>query len=181
MSEEEKLIKLKRDTENSSLVDLEVQAKERFKSLDLLVNCNWDDSEWSYLKKSKSLKFQRIGGGKLPVELETIGKIFVVNILWSQRLRAEPFAPSYISSMIKPLKIWAEMEVEKLADINQDFYDATIIYLRDRYAEPASVGVCVNRVIDYINNNNLLKVHIDTQNIRKALGSTDEQGRVLAK
>lgn len=181
MSEEEKLIKLKRDTENSSLVDLEVQAKERFKSLDLLVNCNWDDSEWSYLKKSKSLKFQRIGGGKLPVELETIGKIFVVNILWSQRLRAEPFALSYISSMIKPLKIWAEMEVEKLADINQDFYDATIIYLRDRYAEPASVGVCVNRVIDYINNNNLLKVHIDTQNIRKALGSTDEQGRVLAK
>lgn len=74
-----------------------------------------------------------------------MGKIFVVNVLWSQRLRAEPFAASYISSVVKPLKIWAEMEVEKLADISQDFYDATIVYLTDRYTDPSSVGVCVNR------------------------------------
>jgi hypothetical protein len=181
MSEVINLIKLKRDAESASLALLEQQAKERFNSLVLFVNCEWNDSVWPYIKNSQKLKIQQIGGGELPVELATLSKVFLVDILWNQRFRREPYSHSYMTDVLTPMKIWAEMSIERLSDINQDSYDATIVYLRERYAEPQTAGVRVNKVINYLNDNNLLIAHVDALNIRKVLGNTDEQGRVLAK
>jgi hypothetical protein len=181
MSDVINLIKLKRNTERTTLTELEVQAKERFESMSLLVNCDWEDLQWSYLKQSQLIKFQLLGGGELPSELLILSKIFIVDVLWNQRLRAEPFSHSYITNIVIPFKIWAEMDIGLLADINQDAYDATINYLKTRYAEPQSVGVSLNKAVNYLNDNHLLMAHIDTTNIRKALGNTDEHGNVLAK
>ena len=175
------LIKLKRDTESTSLAEHEQLAKKRFKSLVLVVQCEWHDSEWRYLKSSQKLKFQQIGGAELPVELATLSKVFLVDVLWNQRFRSEPYSHSYMIDLLTPFKIWTEMKLEHLSDIDQDSYHATIVYLRDRYAEPESYGVKVNKVVSFLNDNNLLNAHIDTLNIRKSLGKTDEQGRLLAK
>ena len=73
------------------------------------------------------------------------------------------------------------MGFEELSDLNQEAYDANIVYLRERYAEPATNGVSLNRVVAYLNDNHLLSAHIDTVNIHKALGKTDAFGRVQAK
>jgi hypothetical protein len=181
MSKVISLIKQKRDSESVSLAELEQQAKERFKSLALLVNCEWNDSEWRYKKGSQKVNFQQIGGENLPVEIAVLSKVFLVDILWKQRLRPEPYSYGYVADLLIPFKIWAEKGLEHLSDITQDTYHSTIVYLRDRYAEPAPYGVRVNKAVSFLNENNLLNAHIDTLNIQKSLGKTDEQGRVLAK
>lgn len=181
MSDVINLIRLKKGTDALSLSELEQQAKERFESLPLIISCNWDDNSWSYLKLNQNIKFQMLGEGELPKELLTFSKVYLVNMLWNQRLRAEPYSFSHIRCSIEPIKIWAEMGFEELSDLNQEAYDANIVYLRDRYAEPATNGVSLNRVVTYLNDNHLLNVHIDTVNIRNALGNTDEFGRVQAK
>lgn len=175
------LVRLKQETNSQSLSELEQQAKERFVPLSLIIGCDWDDGSWSYLKSNQNIKFQAIGGGELPKELVTFSKVYLVNILWNQRLRAEPYSFSHIKSLIEPIKIWAEMGFKRLSDINQEAYDVVIVYLRDRYAVPATNGVFLNRVVTYLNDNHLLNAHIDTVNIRKALGNTDAFGRVQAK
>lgn len=181
MSDVINLIRLKQETNSQSLTELEQQARERFESLPLIIGCDWDDGSWSYLKSNQNIKFQAIGGGELPKELVTFCKVYLVNMLWTQRLRAEPYSVSHIRSSIEPIKIWAEMGFEELSDLNQESYDANIVYLRERYAEPATNGVSLNRVVTYLNDNHLLNAHIDTVNIRKALGNTDAFGRVQAK
>lgn len=175
------LIKLKRGTNTQSLSELEPQAKERFESLPLILGCAWEDDSWSYLKLSKKIHFKMIGGEPLPKELVTLSKVFLVNMLWNQRLRAEPYSFGHIIHSIEPIKIWAEMGFKQLSDINQEAYDALIVYLRGKYTEAATNGVSLNRVINYLNDYHLLSANIDTVNIRKALGNTDEFGRVQAK
>ncbi len=181
MSDVINLIRLKRDSSTESLSELEQQAKERFQSLPLIIYCSWDDVIWSYLKSSQKIKFQMLGGGELPKELIILSKVYLVNMLWHQRLRAEPYSFSHVKRSLEPIKIWAEMGFEQLSDIKQDTYDSVIVYLRERYREPATNGVSLNRIINYLNDNQLLNTHVDTLNIRKALGNIDEFGRVLAK
>ncbi|TNZ34157.1 hypothetical protein CGK50_23685, partial [Vibrio parahaemolyticus] len=72
------------------------------------------------------LKFKSIGGGTLPIELSTLSKIFIVEVLWNQRLRGEPYSHSYIADLLNPFKVWAEMGIQELSELNQDSYDATI-------------------------------------------------------
>lgn len=175
------LIRLKKGNNSQSLSELEQQAKKRFASLPLIVHGSWDDDRWSYLKPSQKIKFQMIGGEELTKSLATFCKVYLVNMLWIQRLRAEPYSLSHIRSSIEPIKIWAEMGFKQLSDLNQDVYDAIIVYLRERYAEPATNGACLNRIVNYLNDNHLLSAHIDTVNIRKVLGNTDEFGRLQAK
>ncbi|ELL0571684.1 hypothetical protein Q6U63_000971 [Vibrio fluvialis] len=181
MSDVISLIRLRRGTNAQSLSELELQAKERFASLPLIVGCDWENDSWSYLKLSQKVHFKMLGGEPLPKELITLSKVFLVNILWNQRLRAEPYSFSHIRTSIEPIKIWAEMGFKLLSDINQEAYDALIVYLGERYAEPATNGVGLNRVINYLNDYHLLSANIDTVNIRKAFGNTDEFGRVQAK
>ena len=181
MSDVINLIRLKQETNSQSLAELEQQARQRFESLPLIIGCDWNDVSWSYLKSNQNIKFQMIGGEELPESLATFCKVYLVNMLWTQRLRAEPYSFSHIKSSIEPIKIWAEMGFEELSDLNQEAYDANIVYLRERYAEPATNGVSLNRVVAYLNDNHLLSAHIDTVNIHKALGNTDAFGRVQAK
>lgn len=175
------LIKLKQGINTQSLSELEQQAKERFESLPLIAGSAWGDDSWSYLKLSQKVHFKMIGGEPLPKEFVTLSKVFLVNMLWNQRLRAEPYSFSHIRTSIEPIKIWAEKGFKQLSDINQDAYDALIVYLGERYAEPATNGMGLNRVINYLNDYHLLLTNIDTVNIRKALGNTDEFGRAQAK
>lgn len=175
------LIKIKRNSDLASLAELEAQAQERFESLSLLVNCEWHDLQWPYLKANQLIKFELLGGGELPDEMVTLSKIFVVTVLWNQRLRAEPYSFSYMYDLVVPFKVWAEMGINQLADINQDAYDATINYLRSRYKEPESVGVRLNKVVNYLNDSHLLAAHVDTTNIRKTLGKTDAYGNIVSK
>ncbi|TOC83149.1 hypothetical protein CGJ76_23860, partial [Vibrio parahaemolyticus] len=181
MNELVNFIRLKRDSEGAQLAELEALSKVHFKSLDILCSGDWDDDEWSYLKVSDKLKFKSIGGGTLPIELSTLSKIFIVEVLWNQRLRGEPYSHSYIADLLNPFKVWAEMGIQELSELNQDSYDATIIYLRDRYTVSEPYGIKVNKVIKFLNDKNILNAHIDTHNIRKVLGNTDEYGKVLAK
>lgn len=181
MDEVVNLIKLKRNSESLSLNELEVKAKKNFESLDLLLDSNWSSPSWQYIKRSKNIKFSKLNGEDMPVELERLSKIFIVNMLWNQRLKAEPYSHSYISSIHDTFKIWAEMGVSCLTQINQNLYDQTLSYLRERYADPESCGVRLNKVIRYLNESHLLIANIDTKIIRKALGNTDSHGRVLAK
>lgn len=181
MSDVINLIKLKQGTNTQSLSELEQQAKERFESLPLIVGCVWGDDSWSYLKLNQKVLFKMIGGEPLPKELITLSKVFLVNMLWNQRLRAEPYSFSHVKNSIEPIKVWAEKGFKQLSDINQRAYDALIAYLGERYAEPTTNGVSLNRVINYLNDCHLLSSNIDTVNICKALGNTDEFGRVQAK
>ena len=175
------LIRLKRDADSACLSELEHEARERFKKLEILLDSKWEDSSWLYLSKKNKVLFERLGGGELPEELQTVSKVFLVDILWRQRLRAEPYSNNYVTNLAVTFKIWGEMNVESLSQITQDLYDATIVYLRDKYAEPASTGVLLNKTIKYLNEQHLLNANIDTKVIRKVLGNTDEYGRVLAK
>lgn len=84
MNELVNFIRLKRDSEGAQLAELEALSKVHFKSLDILCSGDWDDDEWSYLKVSDKLKFKSIGGGTLPIELSTLSKIFIVEVLWNQ-------------------------------------------------------------------------------------------------
>ena len=181
MSDVINLIRLKQETNAQSLSELELQAKKHFASLPLIIDCDWDDDRWSYLKSSQKVNFQMLGGGELPKELVTLSKVYLVNMLWNQRLRAQPYSIGYIRSSIEPMKIWAEMGLKQLSNMNQETYDAIIVYLRDRYAQPETNGVSLNRVVNYLNDYHLLSTYIDTANIRKVLGNTDEFGRVQAK
>ena len=174
------LIRLKRDSDSAGLRELESQAKERFETMNLLLDSKWEDSSWLYLKKNQKILFEKLGGGDLPEELETLCKVFLVDVLWRQRFRSEPYCHSYITALTTTVKIWAEMNIETLSQINQNLYDATIVYLREKYAEPETNGVLLNKTVKYLNECNLLSANVDTKVIRKVLGNTDEYGRVLA-
>ncbi|UUO24654.1 hypothetical protein FGD67_16570 [Colwellia sp. M166] len=175
------LIRLKRDADSAGLRELESQAKERFETMNLLLDSKWEDSYWLYLKKNQKILFEKLGSGDLPEELETLCKVFLVDVLWRQRFRSEPYSHSYITTLTNTVKIWAEMDVETLSQINQNLYDATIVYLREKYAEPETNGVLLNKTVKYLNECNLLNANVDTNVIRKVLGNADEYGRVLAK
>ena len=116
----------------------------------------WEDSSWFYRSRKNKILFEKLGGGELPEELQRLSKVFLVDILWRQRLRAEPYSSSYATNLAVTFKIWGEMNVESLSQITQDLYDATIVYLRDKYAEPASTGVLLNKTIKYLNEQHLL-------------------------
>lgn len=175
------LIRLKRNADSVGLSELEREARERFEKLETLRGSKWEDSSWFYRSRKKKILFEKLGGGELPEELQKLSKVFLVDILWRQRLRAEPYSNSYVTNLAVTFKIWGEMNIEYLSQITQALYDATIVYLRDKYVEPASTGVLLNKTIKYLNEQHLLNANIDTKVISKALGNTDEYGRVLAK
>lgn len=181
MSDVVNFIRLKRDANFESLSELEKQAKERFELLPIFEQCNWQDDAWPYFKKSQQLRFEKIGGGELPQELVTLIKVYLVNLLWVQRLRAEPYSYSHVKRSIEPIKLWADMGIDKLSEIDQEAYDSTIAYLKDKYREPATNGGYLNRVVHYLNDSHVLNAYIDTQNIRKVLGNLSEYENTLAK
>lgn len=144
----------------AQLCDYEAVSRTRFKELSPLLYGQFEDPGWYYTPGKERLTFT-FYGQRIPPEIETACKIYIVKYLYDRRLSGYPPSLSGLRYTLLGPKHFSRY-ISSLAEIDSDRYNLCVQELnKNTYRTQASVINSLNAFLRWLGNEYLLSTNVE--------------------